>query len=56
MITNVPVLDCPIREEFLKILDSYKEEIDTEGRNIIKSRINQINQITNRDKLLIPFR
>lgn len=45
-----------LRTELLKCLDNFEDEIDTEGREIIKSRINQINQRTNRDKLLIPFR
>lgn len=45
-----------LRKEFLKILDNYSYEIDAEGKEIIKSRIDQINQRTNRDKLLIPFK
>ncbi|HMS68348.1 MAG TPA: hypothetical protein PKD18_09425 [Saprospiraceae bacterium] len=45
-----------LRKELLKILDNFKDEIDLEGIEILKSRIDQINQRTNRDKLLIPFK
>lgn len=45
-----------LRRDLLKVLDNFKDEIDAEGTEIIKSRIDQINQRTNRDKLLIPFK
>ncbi|WP_218597736.1 hypothetical protein [Polaribacter sp. NJDZ03] len=45
-----------LRKELLKTLENFKDEIDLEGKEIIKSRIDQINQRTNRDKLLIPFK
>lgn len=45
-----------LRNELFKTLDSFKEEINAEGKKIIKSRIDQINQRTNREKLLIPFK
>jgi len=44
-----------LRKELLKTLDNFNNDIDTEGKGIIISRIDQINQRTNRDKLLIPF-
>jgi hypothetical protein len=44
-----------LRKELLKTLDNFKEDIDAEGKEIIKSRIDQINQKTNREKLLVPF-
>lgn len=50
------IVSKKLRKEFLKVLDTFKNEIKTEGIEIIKSRIKQINQRTNRDKLLIPFR
>lgn len=45
-----------IRKELIKIIDSFKNEIEFEGSEILKAKINQINQRTNRDKLLIPFK
>ena len=47
-------LSRKIRKELLKTLDNFK--IDAEGKEIIMRKINQINQTTNRDKLLIPFK
>jgi hypothetical protein len=44
-----------LRKELLKTLDNYKDEIDAEGQAILKLRIDQINQKTNREKLLVPF-
>ena len=44
-----------LRKELLKTLDGFTDEIDKEGKEIIKSRIDQINQRTNREKLLSPF-
>jgi len=44
-----------VRKQLLKELDNFKGDIDEEGFEIIKTRINQINQRTNRDKLLKPF-
>ena len=44
-----------IRKELKKVVDNFDEKIDKEGIKILKSRIDQINQRTNRDKLLIPF-
>ncbi len=43
------------RKELLKTLDNFDKDIDNEGREILKARIDQINQRTNREKLLIPF-
>lgn len=55
----VPIKDKNIskklRSELVKTLDNFKKEIDTEGIKILESKIKNINQITNRDKLLIPF-
>ncbi len=45
-----------LRKGLLNTLDNFKDDIDAEGKEIIKSRIDQINQRTNRDKLLIPFK
>lgn len=45
-----------IRKELLKVLDIFSNDIDNEGFEILKTRISQINQRTNRDKLLIPFK
>lgn len=45
-----------LRKELLKTLDNFKDEIDSEGKEIVKLRIDQINQRTNRNKLLIPFK
>lgn len=44
-----------LRKELLKTLDNFNSEIEVEGIKILKSRIDQINQRTNREKLLIPF-
>lgn len=44
-----------LRKELLKTLDNFNNKIEVEGITILKSRIDQINQRTNREKLLIPF-
>ncbi|WP_297101622.1 hypothetical protein [uncultured Draconibacterium sp.] len=44
-----------LRKELLKTVDNFNSEIEEEGIKILKSRIDQINQRTNREKLLIPF-
>ena len=49
-------LSKKIRKELEKALNTFKAEMDKEGYEIIKSRIEQINQRTNRDKLLVPFK
>jgi len=45
-----------LRKELLEVLKKYDDKIDKEGLKIISSKIQQINQSTNRDKLLIPFK
>ncbi len=44
-----------IRQSLIKTLELFMDDVGEEGIAIIKNRINQINQRTNRDKLLIPF-
>lgn len=49
------IISRKLRKELLKTLDKFDDEIDSDGKEILKSRINQINQRTNREKLSIPF-
>lgn len=43
-----------IRGELLKVVEKYKDEIN-EGYQILKNKITNINQATNKDKLIKPF-
>lgn len=43
------------RNALLKVLKDFEDVIDAEGKEILKIKIAQINQRTNRDKLLAPF-
>lgn len=45
-----------LRVKFESILEGYRDKISNEGIAILNSRIQQINQRTNREKLLIPFK
>ena len=45
-----------IRKRLKQEVTSFIGKIDEETSNILKSRIDQINQKTNREKLLIPFK
>lgn len=44
-----------IRSEFRSIIDSHSKSLDLEGQQILKSKIDNINQLTNRGKLTKPF-
>jgi len=46
------IISTKLRKELLKTIDKFNDQIDSEGKEIIKSRINQINQ----DKLSVPFK
>ena len=45
-----------LRAELLKGLEKFKEELSPDGYEIIKNKITQINQMTNKEKLLLPFK
>lgn len=45
-----------LRKSLLSELEKFRDEIGEEGIKITTTRINQINQITNREKLLSPFK
>lgn len=45
-----------VRKEIIKVINTFDKEIDDEGRAILIAKIDQINQTTNRDKLLSPFK
>lgn len=57
--TLAPIKDKKVakklRKSLLGELGKFKDEIGEEGVKIISTRINQINQRTNREKLLSPF-
>lgn len=44
-----------VRNEISKIIKIYSSEIDSEGQKVLKSRVENINQLTNRNKLIKPF-
>ncbi|MCH4896115.1 hypothetical protein E0494_05300 [Marinilabiliaceae bacterium JC040] len=44
-----------LRKDLLAVINDYEGKIEKEGIDIIKRKIDQLNQRTNRDKLLIPF-
>lgn len=44
-----------IRAELKGIVDKYAENLSEDGKKILKIRIEQINQVTNRTKLIKPF-
>lgn len=44
-----------LRSELKTIIQNYSKEISAEAEAILNNRIDQINQRTNREKLLIPF-
>ncbi len=45
-----------IRASLISTLLEYKDQIGAQAMDIIRAKIDQINQPTNREKLLIPFR
>jgi hypothetical protein len=58
--TLAPIKDKQVsrklRKSLLSELEKFRDEIGEEGIKITTKRINQINQITNREKLLSPFK
>lgn len=58
--TLAPITDKIIakrlRAQLKSEISKFSSEISSEGIIILNSRINNINQITNRDKLLLPFK
>jgi hypothetical protein len=44
-----------IRKRFFAILDEYLSEIPEEGMEVLKKKVEQINQVTNKSRLKMPF-
>jgi hypothetical protein len=53
-IRNKPVAN-EIRKQLGEVIDKYRGELDDDALSILKTRVNNINQLTNRAKLTKPF-
>ena len=49
------ILAKKIKEELIKVVESYSINLEKAGKQILKNKIENINQLTNRSKLSKPF-